>query len=151
MLHGDMLWGVHLLYDSSFDVSGLSAVTLCFYCMLAAFMFALRAASPVMGFMLGAWTTSIYVDLSGKQLAAILTYIIKYSNEASRTTLTPHPACDIVLGWTEEFDKLYHLIELSTIRTIRMIAYCMLKYLQRSAVARTTHAYFGGNSYNQWW
>ena len=33
---------------------------------ILAFMFSMRAFAPVIGFMLGAWTTSLYVDLSGK-------------------------------------------------------------------------------------
>ena len=33
----------------------------------AAFMFAMRSISPVLGYVLGAWTTTLYVNLTGKE------------------------------------------------------------------------------------
>ena len=50
-------------YDS-FNAAFL--VHQCFHFNFTGFLFGMRAFAPLLGFVLGAWTNSLYVDLSGK-------------------------------------------------------------------------------------
>ena len=44
----------------------------------------MRSFAPVLGFMLGAWTTSVYVDLTGKLMSSFLIISVRVDTTVIR-------------------------------------------------------------------